>query len=77
MSGWFGCAVLTSMANPRVWPVVSGSANRPGSLAWSIACVAHERFEPGVMIERLVGRPIDPEPYLRYLAGKNASLATA
>jgi len=29
------------------------------------------------MTERLVGGPIDPEPYLRYLADKNASLAAA
>ena len=29
------------------------------------------------MIERIVGGPIDPEPYLRYLADKNASLAAA
>jgi carboxypeptidase Taq len=35
------------------------------------------KFEPSVMIDRLVGGPIDPEPYLRYLADKNASLAAA
>lgn len=35
------------------------------------------KFTPAVMIERLVGGPIDPEPYLRYLADKNASLAAA
>ncbi len=35
------------------------------------------KFAPAAMIERLVGGPIDPEPYLRYLADKNASLATA
>jgi hypothetical protein len=29
------------------------------------------------MTERLVAGPIDPEPYLRYLADKNASLAAA
>jgi carboxypeptidase Taq len=35
------------------------------------------KFTPADMIERLVGGPIDPEPYLRYLADKNASLAAA
>ena len=36
------------------------------------------KFTPAAMtIERLVGGPIDPEPYLRYLAEKNASLAAA
>ena len=33
------------------------------------------KFTPAVTIDRLVGGPIDPEPYLRYLAEKNASLA--
>ena len=35
------------------------------------------KFTPAVTIDRLVGGPIDPEPYLRYLAEKNASLAPA
>jgi carboxypeptidase Taq len=35
------------------------------------------KFTPAEMTERLVGGPIDPEPYLRYLADKNASLAAA
>ena len=35
------------------------------------------KFTPSDMIERIVGGPIDPEPYLRYLADKNASLAAA
>jgi carboxypeptidase Taq len=35
------------------------------------------KFTPAEMIERVAGGPIDPEPYLRYLADKNASLATA
>jgi carboxypeptidase Taq len=35
------------------------------------------KFTPAQMIERVAGGPIDPEPYLRYLADKNASLATA
>ncbi|HXQ85134.1 MAG TPA: carboxypeptidase M32, partial [Gaiella sp.] len=35
------------------------------------------KFTPAAMTERLVGGPIDPEPYLRYLADKNASLAAA
>ena len=33
------------------------------------------KFTPAATIDRLVGGPIDPEPYLRYLAEKNASLA--
>jgi carboxypeptidase Taq len=35
------------------------------------------KFTPAETIERVVGGPIDPEPYLRYLADKNASLAAA
>jgi carboxypeptidase Taq len=35
------------------------------------------KFTPADMIERVAGGPIDPEPYLRYLADKNASLAPA
>jgi carboxypeptidase Taq len=35
------------------------------------------KFTPVQMIERVAGGPIDPEPYLRYLADKNASLAAA
>jgi carboxypeptidase Taq len=35
------------------------------------------KFAPAEMTERLVGGPIDPEPYLRYLSDKNASLAAA
>jgi carboxypeptidase Taq len=35
------------------------------------------KFTPAATIERVAGGPIDPEPYLRYLADKNASLATA
>ena len=35
------------------------------------------KFTPAETIERVAGGPIDPEPYLRYLADKNASLATA
>jgi carboxypeptidase Taq len=35
------------------------------------------KLTPAVMTERLVGGPIDPEPYLRYLADKNASLTAA
>ncbi len=34
------------------------------------------KFTPGDTIERVVGGPIDPDPYLRYLADKNASLAS-
>ncbi len=32
------------------------------------------KFTPAETIERVAGGPIDPEPYLRYLADKNASL---
>ena len=35
------------------------------------------KFTPAETIERVAGGPIDPEPYLRYLADKNASLAPA
>ena len=35
------------------------------------------KFTPAETIARVAGGPIDPEPYLRYLADKNASLATA
>ena len=35
------------------------------------------KFTPAKTIERVAGGPIDPEPYLRYLAEKNATLATA
>ena len=35
------------------------------------------KFTPAVTIERVAGGPIDPEPYLRYLANKNSSLARA
>jgi carboxypeptidase Taq len=35
------------------------------------------KFTPGETIELVAGGPIDPEPYLRYLADKNASLAAA
>ena len=35
------------------------------------------KFTPTETIERVAGGPIDPEPYLRYLADKNASLAAA
>ena len=35
------------------------------------------KFTPAETIERVAGGPIDPEPYLRYLADKNASLAAA
>ena len=35
------------------------------------------KFTPAATIERVAGAPIDPEPYLRYLADKNASLAAA
>ncbi len=33
------------------------------------------KFTPAETIARVAGGPIDPEPYLRYLADKNASLA--
>ena len=33
------------------------------------------KFTPAETIERVAGGPIDPEPYLRYLRDKNASLA--
>jgi carboxypeptidase Taq len=35
------------------------------------------KFTPRETIDRVAGGPIDPEPYLRYLADKNASLAPA
>ena len=35
------------------------------------------KFTPRETIARVAGGPIDPEPYLRYLADKNASLAPA
>jgi carboxypeptidase Taq len=35
------------------------------------------KFTPAETVTRVAGGPIDPEPYLRYLADKNASLATA
>ena len=35
------------------------------------------KFTPAVMIDRVAGGPIDPQPYLRYLADKNTSLARA
>jgi len=35
------------------------------------------KFTPSETILRVAGGPIDPEPYLRYLADKNASLAAA
>ena len=35
------------------------------------------KFTPAETIERVAGGPIDPEPYLRYLADKNSSLAAA
>jgi carboxypeptidase Taq len=35
------------------------------------------KFTPDEMVRRVAGGPIDPEPYLRYLADKNASLAAA
>ncbi len=35
------------------------------------------KLTPAETIARVAGGPIDPEPYLRYLADKNASLATA
>jgi carboxypeptidase Taq len=35
------------------------------------------KYTPGETIDRVAGGPIDPEPYLRYLADKNASLAAA
>ena len=35
------------------------------------------KFTPAETIERVAGGPIDPEPYLRYLADKNAMLLTA
>jgi carboxypeptidase Taq len=35
------------------------------------------KFTPAEMVDRVAGGPIDPEPYLRYLADKNASLAAA
>jgi carboxypeptidase Taq len=35
------------------------------------------KFTPTETILRVAGAPIDPEPYLRYLADKNASLAAA
>ncbi len=35
------------------------------------------KFTPAEMTARVAGGPIDPEPYLRYLADKNASLAAA
>jgi carboxypeptidase Taq len=35
------------------------------------------KFTPGETIDRVAGGPIDPEPYLRYLEDKNASLASA
>ena len=35
------------------------------------------KFTPTETILRVAGGPIDPEPYLRYLADKNASLAAA
>jgi carboxypeptidase Taq len=35
------------------------------------------RFTPSETILRVAGGPIDPEPYLRYLADKNGSLAPA
>ena len=39
---------------------------------------AHGRkFTPAETIERVVGGPIDPQPYVRYLRGKRASLSAA
>ena len=35
------------------------------------------KFTPAETIERIVGGPIDPQPYLRYLRDKLAALATA
>ncbi len=35
------------------------------------------KFTPAETVVRVAGGPIDPEPYLRYLADKNASLAPA
>ncbi len=35
------------------------------------------KFTPVETIERVIGGPIDPEPYLRYLRDKNAMLAAA
>ena len=35
------------------------------------------KFTPTETILRIAGGPLDPEPYLRYLADKNASLTAA
>ena len=35
------------------------------------------KFTPAETIERVVGGPIDPEPYLRYLRDKLGALAAA
>jgi carboxypeptidase Taq len=35
------------------------------------------KFTPAETVRRVAGGPIDPEPYLRYLADKNASLVAA
>jgi carboxypeptidase Taq len=35
------------------------------------------KFPPAETIERVVGGPIDPEPYLAYLRGKLSALAAA
>jgi carboxypeptidase Taq len=35
------------------------------------------KFLPAELVERVVGGPIDPEPYLRYLRGKLETLAAA
>jgi carboxypeptidase Taq len=35
------------------------------------------KFTPAETVERVVGGPIDPQPYLRYLRGKLGAFAAA
>jgi carboxypeptidase Taq len=87
--GYFPTYLLGSVLSVQIWekareaiPEVEEQIERGDFAAlhgWlrENLYVHGSKFTPADTIERVVGGPIDPEPYLRYLRDKLGSLATA
>ncbi len=85
--GYFATYALGNVISAQIWEVVSADlpdldaqieAGQLGSLRdWlTDRLYRHGRkFTPKETLQRVVGGPIDPEPYLRYLRRKLATLA--
>ena len=87
--GYFPTYQLGNVLSVQIWErllldipdayaqIEVGSSRRDPRMAPSAPLPVRPQVQTTETILRVAGGPIDPEPYLRYLADKNASLAAA